>query len=201
MASLPGAPQLCMQRPNLDDLPPIVLPAGYRLRHFEPGDEAGWVRLSDAAFGDGPHPASWFYERFSDLPFEARRIWFIVDDGGPVATAAAWHRARWGADTGYLHWVAADAAHRGRGLGALVSLAAMHEMKREGRRTALLQTDDHRIPAVRAYLTLGYRPRLVDENQRERWRVLLTACGRSADDYAVDLAAPLNPPLDEAPSA
>ncbi|MBI5831366.1 MAG: GNAT family N-acetyltransferase [Armatimonadetes bacterium] len=196
MASLLGAPQLVMQRPTLTDLPTLVLPDGYRLRHFEPGDEAAWVRLSDAAFDDGPHEPSWFYERFGDLAFEARRVWFVVDDHGPVATAAAWHRPKWGADTGYLHWVAADAAHRGRGLGLLVSLAAMWEMAREGRRSALLQTDDFRVPAVRAYLTLGYRPRLVDENQRERWRAVLAACGRDVDSFAADLAAPLNPPLD-----
>ena len=194
MASQTAAPQLCMQRASLDLLPPLTLPDGYTARSFQPGDEAAWVRLSDAAFGDGPHEPAWFYERFHELPFEPRRHWFVCDENGPVATATAWHRPQWGADTGYLHWVAADAAHRGRGLGLLVSLAAMHEMVRDGRGSALLQTDDFRIPAVRAYLTLGYRPRLVHDNQRDRWRSVLAACGRDLAEFEADLAAPLNPP-------
>src|SRR6266508_3980861 len=35
----PRRRQLRMLRPTLDDLPPLAVPAGYRLRTFQPGDE------------------------------------------------------------------------------------------------------------------------------------------------------------------
>ena len=37
-----AGPQLEMLCDNLEDLPPVPTAAGYTLRTFRPGDEAGW---------------------------------------------------------------------------------------------------------------------------------------------------------------
>src|SRR6266498_3576632 len=39
-------------RRSLSDLPPVVVPDGYRLRLFQHGDEEGWVRLVNTAFAE-----------------------------------------------------------------------------------------------------------------------------------------------------
>src|SRR6476469_9456319 len=39
-----------MWRP-LEDLPPVRVPTGYRLRAYRAGDEKSWVQLVNAAFG------------------------------------------------------------------------------------------------------------------------------------------------------
>ena len=56
----------------------------------------------------------------------------------------------------------------GRGLGFHVSLACTHIMAAEGRTSAVLQTDDFRLPAIKSYLRLGFAPLLMHENQRQR---------------------------------
>jgi len=40
-----------------------------------------------------------------------------------------------------------------------------------------LETDDYRLPAIKTYLNLGFEPLLVHENQRDRWRNILSALG------------------------
>jgi mycothiol synthase len=49
-------------------------------------------------------------------------------------------------------------AHRGRGLGRLVTLAVLHHLRQGGFERADLSTDDWRIPAIKSYLALGFVP-------------------------------------------
>jgi mycothiol synthase len=63
----------------------------------------------------------------------------------------------------------------GKGLGLQVSLAALHHMANSGKEASILETDDFRIPAIKTYLRLGYKPLLIHENQAERWKDLITA--------------------------
>lgn len=196
MSTDPLQPQLAMALGDLSHLPAPTVPPGYALRHFEPGDEAAWVGLVDEAFGGPAHAPEWMYERLDDWDFDPARVWFVVHGAQPVATAIAWYRPRWGQTAGYLHMVAGAEVHRGRGLGAAVSAAALTHMRRDGRDRAVLETDDFRIPAVRAYLTLGFIPRLIHDNQRARWRTVLAACRRDPEAYAAWLDGPLDPPAD-----
>jgi mycothiol synthase len=69
--------------------------------------------------------------------------------------------------------------HSGKGLGVQINLVALHHMVREGRRQAVLETDDFRLPAIKTYLKLGFQPVLVHENQRERWRSVFARLGRA----------------------
>ncbi len=169
-------PQLHMLRPQLDTLPAIEPPDGYAVRHFRTGDEAAWVQVINASFGN-QHEAGWFYQRLGDGQFRPERVWFVTCGDRPVATASAWYRAHWGERTGAIHMVGALPEHSGRGLGRLVCIAALHQLRREGRQVARLTTDDFRVPAIRTYLGLDFEPLLVDENQRERWRAVLPLAG------------------------
>lgn len=65
--------------------------------------------------------------------------------------------------------VGALSDHGGKGLGLQVSLAALYQMRRDGRLASILETDDFRIPAIKTYLKLGYKPLLIHKNQGDRW--------------------------------
>ncbi len=174
-----GWPDLVMRRDRLDDLDAIEVPRGYSLRHFLPGDEAAWTTIIDDAFGPWePHDFGEMIGR--DERFVAERVWFVVgrgagDDREPIGSAIAWRDDRFGKETGYLHMVGVRAAHQGRKLGRQLSLAVLHRFAAEGLRTAVLETQDFRLPAVRTYLRLGFRPAPTDDQQRERWQRVLNA--------------------------
>jgi mycothiol synthase len=188
-------PQLVMERGLQDGLPPLQPPAGYTVRSLRRGDEAAWVRIIAASFELEPAPDYFDRRMRDDASFAPERILFSIGPDGPVATASAWHRPAWGATLGILHMVGALPSHRGRGLGHLVCLAALHYLADEGRTAVVLQTDDFRLAAVRAYLRLGFVPRLVHDNQRERWPRVLAQV--AADGWRERFAAALAGPVRE----
>lgn len=170
-------PQLVMLRPRLDDLPPLELPDGASLRTFVEGDELHWRRIIRASFG-----WEWTADDFArrmrgQPPFRPERVLFVCWHGEPVGTATVWRQDHWGDHSAVLHMVGVLPEATGRRLGRLVSLACLHRMRDEGFRQATLQTDDFRLPAVRTYLNLGFRPLLVHDNQRERWPSVLRQVG------------------------
>ncbi len=151
----------------------IALPAGYRMRPFREEMIPGLGMIYAKAFGPG-HDAAWWRREFLESPmFDPERVIVVEHGGAPVATAIAWendhHR---GLSQGILHWVAADPAHHRRGLGKAVSAAVQAWFKRAGRRGVYLQTDDDRVPAIRAYLALGFEPVVTDGESRLRWENL-----------------------------
>lgn len=171
-------PQLVMFRPTLDNLPAIQLPAGYKIRTFQPGDEKAWEFIINNSF---KYNSNFEKEIKSQKYFSPERIIFICHGDTPVATATAWHRPEWGQYMGYLHMVGALSSHGGKGLGFQASLAALHQMKKEDRLATILETDDFRIPAIKTYLRLGYKPLLIHENQGKRWDKILSIIYRQED--------------------
>lgn len=168
------SPQLVMKRENLAFLQPIELPLGYSLRHFRDGDEKAWENVINDSF----KMQSDFKKMMADDEnFKPERVLFICFNDLPVATASAWHRPKFGDDVGYLHMVGVLSTHTGKGLGLQVSLAALHQMAREGKTSAVLETDDFRIPAIKTYLKLGFKPVIIHENQVQRWENIFKIIG------------------------
>ncbi|MBB3128454.1 mycothiol synthase [Paenibacillus rhizosphaerae] len=167
-------PQLSMLYDDLTALPALELPGGFTARTFRKGDEIAWEAIIRESFAN---EEIGYGHMTRDPEYRPERVWFICDGDAPVATAAAWHKSGLGKETGYLHMVGLLHRYAGRALGAKASLAAMHGMVQEGRRRAVLDTDDFRIPAIKTYLNLGYIPRLVHENQLARWRAIAAQLG------------------------
>jgi mycothiol synthase len=172
--------QLRMRHSDLEKLPAPEMAAGYRLRTWRWGDESALAALLSEAFS----PTVWTPVRVLEiLPWckglEPESIFVLEGPGGDVAgTASSWDHPKW-PDDGYLHYVAVGAAHRGRNLGATVSLAALDFMRRRrGRRTAVLETDDQRLPALATYFRLGFEPLVEDEAVAARWQAVREALGR-----------------------
>src|SRR5579871_2411783 len=161
--------QLLMRRPRLDDLPPIPpLPPGCILRTFQPEDLEPLAALLQRAFED----ASWTPEKVRQTLVDApdvQKIYVIAQEGKPVATASARLMPEAFPGSGYLHWVAVDPQYQGQRLGAIVSLAVLHEFARMGCQDAVLETDDHRLAAIKIYQEMGFAPVHRDESHLLRW--------------------------------
>jgi mycothiol synthase len=159
-----------MWRPNLDDLPDLIVPSGYQLRTFQPGDERAWgeIMASDGGIGRDWTIAK-VRERIVDQPqFEAAGLFFATCDAAgdrPVASACAW-RTEPAGDMGNVHMVCALPAHRGRGLGRLVTLAVLRRLRAGGFASADLTTDDFRLAAIKSYLGLGFVPVYLTDAER-----------------------------------
>lgn len=165
-------PQLLMRRPRLDKLPPLEEPpAGYALREAggaDAKDVEGLARVLTLAFPEDPWDADRVRRELTDAPdVEAT---FVIDHAGLlVATASSRYVPDRFPASGYVHWVGADPGHKGRRLGRVVTLRALHFMREKGRADAVLETDDFRLPAIRTYLDLGFLPEDAHPGDLDRW--------------------------------
>jgi len=180
-ASAPASPepQLEMLRDHLDDLPPVVVPDGYELRTYEPGDEAAWCEIMEGNVG-----RNWTVERCRqkivlDPRFAPANLFFATREGRPVASACAWRRTSEDSPIGTIHMVAALAPHRGRGLGHLLNSAVLRRLKELGFRKAYLLSDDWRLPAIHSYLRAGFQPFHTHISHAERWEAVF----RNLEDH------------------
>jgi len=169
-ANKKNLPSVIMRR-GTEPLPPLDLPLGVSLRVFEEDwGPAAWEHIVNTAFG-----RDFTFDKMRGEPaFRPERIFFLEQDGAPVAVAAAWQRDKWPPGTGYLHYVAVLPEAQGRGLGYWVCLAALHQMRREGNACALLETQDERLPAIKTYFRLGFSPDLTShKSYPARWEKIL----------------------------
>src|SRR5437660_3734061 len=134
---------------SLAELPPVVVPEGYRLRHYRAGDEQAWVDLVNAAFSTekrtfDPLVRESFEREFPVSKGESRE-WILlaerIEDGALAGTTAAWEAEFEGRRMGLVHWVAVDPAHRGKRLGEALLAAALHAMRARGHTEVFLNTD------------------------------------------------------------
>jgi mycothiol synthase len=170
-------PQLEMVRPDLANLPGMELPSGYSLRPYREGDAESWGRIMSEAFT--PY---WDTNRFrrSFLPhfgFRPERVIFVCRGAEAVGSASAFQWPGVARSRGYIHMVGVRREHCGRRLGYWLTLACLMRLKEEGFKSAMLQTEDYRVPAIKHYLRLGFRPALVQEAQRDKWERLLERLG------------------------
>ncbi|MFM7319998.1 MAG: GNAT family N-acetyltransferase [Armatimonadota bacterium] len=134
------------------------------------GDAAAIGDLLARAFPEKEWSTEHALRTFFDDP--TVRATFVVEPspGEPLlATASARIDAVNFPDDGYLHWVGTDPDARGRGLGRAVTVAAMEHLRNLERPTVVLETDDHRLPAIRLYRSLGFEPVPWHESHAERW--------------------------------
>jgi len=161
-----------MRRPGWDGLPPVPdCPVGCVLRAAGHGDADALAELLTSAFAEFHWTAQRVRESLLDDPNVPATFVVAREDGRLLATASAQRIPAYEPD-GFLHWVASSPEARGLGLGALVSLAAMHRLRELGFRACRLTTDDERIPAIRTYLRLGFLPVVEDDTHPGRWRAL-----------------------------
>ena len=165
--------QLHMRRPTLDGLPSLEIPDGFALRDATVADLSALAVLLAAAFPELDWPESKAHSQlFADLTVKKVLVIYEAESGKLAATAAARLLPEKYPNAGYVHWVGADPALRGRGLGRLVSLAVLHAFREMGCTSSVLDTDDFRLPAIKTYLALGFSPEPLDPSHEARWAAL-----------------------------
>ncbi len=161
----------------LDKPPDIRVPPGYVVRTNRAGDESEFFRLMELVGF-----RNWDAGRLS--LWLARVLphgWFVAvhrATGAMAATAMASHNPiplhPFAAEMG---WVAGHPHHAGQGLGTAVCAAATARMLQAGYERIYLKTDDHRLPALKTYLKLGYVPYLFAPDMPSRWRAICEKLG------------------------
>jgi ribosomal protein S18 acetylase RimI-like enzyme len=88
---------------------------------------------------------------------------------------SAWYSREFrGEDHGRIHWLAVRPAYRRRGLARAALSHAMNRLA-EWHDRCWLDTQAHRLPAIRLYLDFGFRPDLEPEGALEAWRRIRAA--------------------------
>jgi len=168
-------------RRSLAVLPELVVPEPYTLLTLERDDITAWAALlgQNGEFGEwSVEQATPYFGPDSHMPLAGS--FFLTQHGEPVATAQL-HLNPDGPYTPVpeLGWVAVSLAHRGHRLGSVVSLAVLHYAASTGHREVFLQTDDHRVAAIKMYLRLGFEPWMHDPTAPERWRAVLAVVAQT----------------------
>jgi mycothiol synthase len=157
---------------KLDQPPTVNVPAGYRLRTYQPGDEPSFFHVMSLAGFER-------WDMSTLLPWLQKVLpdgWFLVEEEASrqlVATAMAVHNPnQYYPFGGELGWVAAHPDHTGHGLGSVVCGAVTARLLRGGYKHIHLSTDDERLPAIKTYLKLGYRPLILTADMTGRWEAI-----------------------------
>ena len=174
---LMSQPQLLMRRPAELPLPAHQNQARPRIRVATPEDATPLAALLGGAFPDKP----WDTERAQQTFFRDPTVHttFVATSaaGELLATATARVDPVNYPGEGYVHWVATHPAAQGRGLGRLLMQRVLQTFADLGLGGAVLETDDHRLPALRLYLSLGFEPVPWHESHPGRWEMVHAMLG------------------------
>jgi mycothiol synthase len=165
-----------MRRSLFAPLDAVRLPAGIRLRAFDPGHDApAWLELNARAFTQLPDQGGW---NRAELDRRLAEPWFdpsgflLAEDAGGRLVGFHWtkvhghhHGPGLQPDHGHPHdplgevyVLGVDPEQRGRGLGRALTLAGLHHLRGAGLPTALLYVDADNSPAIALYRSLGFAP-------------------------------------------
>lgn len=169
-------PQLRMRRPDLEGLPShLPLPDGYTLREATEADAEAIAGVLSRSFAE-PWDVARVRSVLLDHPLVPAT--FVIARGDvPVATASYQIMPKDFPTSGWVHYVGAEPAESGKGLGYAVVLAVLERIRAAGHTDAFLTTDDPRLAAIRTYLKLGFAPDMWHESHPDRWRQIYLALG------------------------
>ena len=142
------------------------LPAGVRFRTFETGrDDYAVVALIRAAFPDHPENATWTRE---DLEQRAVQDWFdpsailLAESETGELLGLHWMKLEADEPGGEVYMLGVAPGVQGHGLGRILLLEGLEEMRRRGIGLAYLYVDADNEPAIRLYRQVGFRHEHLD---------------------------------------
>ena len=154
-------------------------------------DRDSIIAVREATNADADAMAALLGSAFPELEWNAARVRkdlldatdvhavFVIDDGGGITATASVRYVERFPDSGYVHWVAVDPRHRGKRLSHVVMGRVLGRFLDDGKQSAILETDDVRLPAITAYLGLGFIPYYTDTDHEDRWSRVFTLLGQS----------------------
>ena len=170
--------ELLLER-DLEQIPQIELPEGYRFVFYKQGDRDTWIDIEKSAkefvsYEQGL--ASWnkYYEN-SQEELPVRMVFIENSAGEKVATATAFYDI-YGRDKsgdGWLHWVAVRREYQGKGLAKPLIAYVLNVMRELGYKHAKIPTQTNTWLACKIYLDFGFMPLAENAvNSRNGWRII-----------------------------
>ena len=146
-----------MRRPMSLPLPELHVPAGVRVRGYEPSDADEVLRVNAAAFAHHPEQGRMDAE---ELAKRMAEDWFdpaglLVADTGNGLSGFHWTKQH-SAELGEVYVVGIDPAAQGQGLGTVLTLAGLVHLRDAGVDEVLLYVESDNAPATRVYSGLGF---------------------------------------------
>ena len=129
---------------------PRAAPRGVRFRDATLDDVPDLIRIDRESFPDTPIPSDAMLARLRD---EESAI--VAMAGKEVAGFCMFNTPEEGA--GWISVLAVGEKHRGKGIGAALTVRAAKRLFAEGAREVGLTTDDDNGDAIRLYVRLGFR--------------------------------------------
>lgn len=160
--------QLRMRHPDLSRIPAVALPEGFEIRQSSVADVGGVTEVLQSAFPE----MVWTAEKTLSDPLDnpgVRATYVVVHEGQIVGTVSGCDRELDGVPCGYVHWVGVHQSAQGNRLGYWSNLFILHVFVGWGYSSAILDTDDFRLAAIKTYLNLGFEPVMVDAEHPGRW--------------------------------
>ncbi len=169
-------------RPLNNGLPPLEIPAGYRLRTFDPARDAEAVwRVDNAAFQDHwgftGFPLDAFLHWIKEPHFRPE-LWFLAEEeasGQIVGLGLSKIDPDWiertGRREGYVNTLGVLPEHRKQGLGTALLVRCLHTLRSAGMEEAHLHADAENLTgAMRLYERVGFRVRKTHITYRKMMR-------------------------------
>ncbi|WP_309131366.1 mycothiol synthase [Brevibacterium sp.] len=160
----------------LSDLPEVSAPEGVTIRSFTPGDEAGWLRVNNAAFDWHPEQGAQTLDDIARIvtaeDFDPDSVIIAArdneaaaaDESSATATADAvigFHQTKSSEDEtigrlGEVYVVGVDPSIHARGVGRALTLEGMRRMVAAGARAIELYVESDNEAALGLYQRLGF---------------------------------------------
>lgn len=165
-----------MTRPDLENVPPVSLPEGYRLATAEEfADPAPvWARIISLSFPDTVWTSETVHANHMDKEqYDPAGVFFALCGEQVASTAFAWLDEPGERVSGRVHWVGTHPEHRRRGLATVMVCAVLRYFKDRGFADAFLETSPPLVPAIRGYLKLGFVSEPRNDEERVAWEEVM----------------------------
>lgn len=195
MTQIDQAPDICMEKTPLTNLPEVSLPHGYMIRPIAIEEGYLWEQVMDQSYGN--FAAGTFQKiMVENYDYDPERVRIMFDENcQPCATATSWRQHyRWGSGIGYVLFVGVAKPYQGHGLGYQITLHVLHDFVNHGFHSAILETDDYRLPALKTYLKLGFLPRIVHPQQYKQWETIFASLGIEPIHFPQEIRPPIDAP-------
>lgn len=164
------ARELLQMRRVLTDLPDVTVPARVRIDTYRgPDDDAGLLRVNNAAFAWHPEQGGWTHddiaERLAEPWFNPEGLFLAFDEQTGVLLGFHWTKVH-NEGLGEVYVVGVDPAAQGRGIGATLTLIGLHHLadrlSGNSQPTVMLYVEADNSAAVNTYQRLGFEVYLAD---------------------------------------